>query len=286
MIASGPNPGSVVYTIEARTTLPRITAIRLEALPDPSLPKGGPGRDIYGNFQVNGVEIEAEPIGPQAFGSCPGRVQGHQVRRWRSEPRHVLPEDSVARCLRAARMADRRQPGRHAAAAPDRLHPRASAQQPRRNAPARQAQASTGRWSASRSAASGCRSRPAPRRSASSRFRRSCGRSWRAAADRTEQQRKDLNTLYRTVATSLKPARDRLAALQKELKALGIPTALVMRERIVHERPSAYVRRRGSFLDKGSRSTPACPPSCTRSATTRCRTASGWRAGSSTNGTR
>ena len=71
---------------------------------------------------------------------------------------------------------------------------------------------------------------------------------------------------YRTVATSLKPVRDRMAALQKELKALGIPTALVMRERNVHERPSAYVRRRGSFLDKGSRSTLTCPPPSTRSA--------------------
>ena len=41
------------------TSLPRVTAIRLEALPDPSLPKGGPGRDPYGNFQMNGFEVEA-----------------------------------------------------------------------------------------------------------------------------------------------------------------------------------------------------------------------------------
>ena len=53
-----------------------------------------------------------------------------------------------------------------------------------------------------------------------------------AAADRTEQQRKDLAAFYRTVAVSLKPARDRIAELQKELRALGIPTALVMRERV------------------------------------------------------
>ena len=39
--------------------LPRVTAIRLEALPDPSLPKGGPGRDPYGNFQLNGFEVDA-----------------------------------------------------------------------------------------------------------------------------------------------------------------------------------------------------------------------------------
>ena len=62
---------------------------------------------------------------------------------------------------------------------------------------------------------------------------------------------KDLAAFYRTVAVSLKPTRDRIAELKKDLKALGIPTALVMRERPGYERPSAFVRRRGSFMDKG-----------------------------------
>jgi hypothetical protein len=72
-----------------------------------------------------------------------------------------------------------------------------------------------------------------------------------AAAGRTEQQRKDLAVFYRTVAVSLKPTRDRIAQLEKDLKAIGIPTALVMRERSGYERPTAFVRRRGSFMDKG-----------------------------------
>jgi hypothetical protein len=72
-------------------------------------------------------------------------------------------------------------------------------------------------------------------------------------ANRTSQQRNDLAAFYRTVARSLKPARDRLAEARKELSALGVPTALVMRERMSHERPSAFMRRRGSFLDKGER---------------------------------
>ena len=59
IVASGPNPGETIYTIAASTLLPSVTAVRLEALPDPSLPKGGPGRDPYGNFQINGIEIEA-----------------------------------------------------------------------------------------------------------------------------------------------------------------------------------------------------------------------------------
>ena len=71
----------------------------------------------------------------------------------------------------------------------------------------------------------------------------------RGRADR--QGAKDLAAFYRTVAVPLKPARDRIAELQKKLRALGIPTALVMRERAGYERPSAFVRRRGSFMDKG-----------------------------------
>ena len=62
IMASSANPGETTYTIEADAVLPRITAIRLEALPDPSLPKGGPGRDIYGNFQLNGVDAAAQPL--------------------------------------------------------------------------------------------------------------------------------------------------------------------------------------------------------------------------------
>ena len=44
ILASGTNPDRDVYTVVARPGLNRIIAIRLEALPDPSLPGGGPGR--------------------------------------------------------------------------------------------------------------------------------------------------------------------------------------------------------------------------------------------------
>src|SRR3954453_17534282 len=59
VVASVSNPGETVYTIDAKPLLAAITALRLEALPDPLLPKGGPGRDPYGNFQITGIEIEA-----------------------------------------------------------------------------------------------------------------------------------------------------------------------------------------------------------------------------------
>ena len=47
-------------TTRSSVTLPagRITGLRLEALPDPSLPKGGPGRDHYGNFVLTGFAVD------------------------------------------------------------------------------------------------------------------------------------------------------------------------------------------------------------------------------------
>ena len=56
VLASGPNPPLTSYTFTADTTLPGVTAVRLETLPDPSLPRGGPGRDGYGHFRVTGIQ--------------------------------------------------------------------------------------------------------------------------------------------------------------------------------------------------------------------------------------
>src|SRR4029079_2019195 len=59
VLSSGANPGETVYTVEGTTTGAHVSAVRIEAMPDPSLPKGGPGRDPYGNFVANGIEITA-----------------------------------------------------------------------------------------------------------------------------------------------------------------------------------------------------------------------------------
>src|SRR5215213_538128 len=59
VLASGPAPTTEAYVVRATTTLPRITGIRLEVLPDPGLPQGGPGRDYYGNFVLTGFTVAA-----------------------------------------------------------------------------------------------------------------------------------------------------------------------------------------------------------------------------------
>ena len=53
ILASGKNPDKDVYTLVARPGLGRITAIRVEAFADPTLPKNGPGRYPNGNFHLS-----------------------------------------------------------------------------------------------------------------------------------------------------------------------------------------------------------------------------------------
>jgi tetratricopeptide (TPR) repeat protein len=61
ILASGINPQRDVYFLLATTDLKQINAIRLEALPDPSLPGNGPGRALIGinagNFHLNKLRL-------------------------------------------------------------------------------------------------------------------------------------------------------------------------------------------------------------------------------------
>ena len=57
ILVSGKNPPTDTYTIKARSSLREITAIRLEALTDASLPAKGPGRAANGNIVLSDVEL-------------------------------------------------------------------------------------------------------------------------------------------------------------------------------------------------------------------------------------
>jgi hypothetical protein len=60
VLAGGLNPVADTYTVEGMTRLEGISALRLEAIPDPSLPHHGPGRDpTSGNFHLDGVRLGA-----------------------------------------------------------------------------------------------------------------------------------------------------------------------------------------------------------------------------------
>ena len=65
ILASGDNPACDTYTITAGSELKGITAIRLEVLPDRSLPGNGPGRAVNGNFALTEFRVTAAPRGSQ-----------------------------------------------------------------------------------------------------------------------------------------------------------------------------------------------------------------------------
>ena len=245
IVASGPNPASVVYNVEAVPAVPRITAVRLEALPDPSLPKGGPGRDIYGNFQLNGVQLLAgeselaiknirsddggaslDSFFPKTLSRDVYAPRGWRIDASREDPR--LPRQVVFSLATPLHVA----PGTRLTVRLKHQHTVVG------QAIGRFRLSVTGTTAPQRIVEVPARLRPVLAIPLS---------------ERTEQQRKDIAALHRSVAAALKPARDKLASLQKELRTLNIPTALVMQERSTYERPSSFVRRRGSFLDKGER---------------------------------
>ncbi len=62
ILASGANAGMDHYEITARTDRVAMTALRLEALTDPSLTGGGPGRASNGNFVLTGIDLEAQSV--------------------------------------------------------------------------------------------------------------------------------------------------------------------------------------------------------------------------------
>lgn len=60
ILATGAAPPNDTYTVMARTSLKGLTAFRLEALPDPSLPTGGTGRAADGNFVLSRFRVTIE----------------------------------------------------------------------------------------------------------------------------------------------------------------------------------------------------------------------------------
>lgn len=61
ILAKGTVPDRDIYTIVGNTPLAEITGVRLELLPDASLPAQGPGRAANGNFVLNEFTLKVQP---------------------------------------------------------------------------------------------------------------------------------------------------------------------------------------------------------------------------------
>ncbi len=255
VLASGPNPKLVTYTVAARTPLARITGLRLEALPDASLPKGGPGRDAYGHFRITALEAAVAPAAEPRRAPEPVRVETVRVDESAGafDPMLlVAPPSAVRDRTRASwainAMRDTERLPRHAvlaAAAPfgfdggTRVTLRID-----------QLDGTIGQGLGRFRIAVTDAADPLHGADLAPRLRQLLSI---AAAARTPAQADDMAAAFRAASPLLKPTRDALAAARTALAALEIPSTQVMRERVGFERPSFELRVRGSFAAKGER---------------------------------
>lgn len=233
ILASGANPGADDYVIEAKLPMGNITAVMLEALPHASLPRGGPGRDSYGNFFLTEFQAEvlrgkdSEPLTFCKTTADDGRISDRKFSQlWsvdasRDEqrlPRRMVfttdgpfgaPGDTIR-----IRIVQRSEFGGQGVGH-FRLAVTSSAE-PERIV------------------------RISPKL-----------RPLLARQQRTESERRSLTEYFRNIAPSTETERQRLREARRELDALGIVTTLVMGEAKSFERPSAVIRLRGNFTSTG-----------------------------------
>jgi tetratricopeptide (TPR) repeat protein len=62
ILVGGANPNKDTFTFVTQTRLPKIKALRLEALAHESLGNGGPGRVAHGNFALSEISVKAEAL--------------------------------------------------------------------------------------------------------------------------------------------------------------------------------------------------------------------------------
>jgi hypothetical protein len=247
VLATGKNPQADTYRLTASSKLRSIAAVRLEVLPDESLPHGGPGRDAEGNFFLSDFELQVSS----------GTGHRSQTAAWKA-----IEADEAQDGYEIKNLLDRK-PGQLAGwaiEADDKTPVRRQAvfipQEPL-EIPAdsvltitmkhqmRHASRNVGRFRVSVTA------KPDEAKLVTQIPARLRPLLAMAPEQRTPEQAQSLAAAYRRVAPSLDQTRVQLVDLKQDLLKLGIPTAMVMAERSGSERPSAYLRERGTFTSKG-----------------------------------
>jgi hypothetical protein len=245
ILASGKNPHEDTYELTASTDRAGITGVRIEVLPDPSLPKGGPGRDPDGNFFLSAFQVEAKPAsGASAAQKITFKEAVADESQGGYEIENVLKgskEGPVGWAIDP--MGSGTPLARQAVLVPDKpfgfeggtvlaIELKHEMKFASRN---------LGRF------------RLSVTTSADPKFVAEIPAHVRpileiAPAGRTEDQKKELAAAYRAISPLLQPDRDQMAKLKKQLDDLGIVTAMVMREKQSYDHPSTFVHTRGAFL--------------------------------------
>jgi hypothetical protein len=234
ILVSGENAQSETFTVEGTIKLSRLTGIRIEALPHQSLPRGGPGRDVYGNFLISSIQVEVAPA---------------------KSPAEWKPLE-----LRRALMDDGRRRGRVIwtidASREDNRLPRQLVLAPKSQVVLEgdtlvrvtivQNSEYTGQSLGHFRISATADADPSLILKISAKLRPVLETD---PAGRTPEQAKELSAYFREIAPSLAATGDQLEELRRELNSLNISTALVMGEQPGIDRPYDFIRMRGAFLN-------------------------------------
>jgi mono/diheme cytochrome c family protein len=243
LLASGEINPQDVYTITAKTNLTGITAIRIEAIPDQSLPGGGPGRDIYGNFALYGFDVQInsvnqpakkEPIVFVDASSDDGPVKNLLKRDFSSW--WIEATNDAVRMPRQAVFVAKTPFGDSSG-----THFEIKL---KHNNPAVKQTIGRFRFSVTTT------NKPTDVTNIAIKLRPLLNKPLET---RSKEEKAELAQYYLSIAPVLKPARERLNEARKALASLNILTAEVMGERPSYERPFTYLRNRGSFTSIGEK---------------------------------
>ncbi len=238
ILAGGANPEADTYTIKTSVPLTGVTGIRLEVLPDSSLPHNGPGRDAAGNFFLSDFDVQPAS-GPKVqwkkasaddaqegyeidgvVEKKPGRLSGWAINEGTDSslrrqavfvPEKPMATDSLVITLKHQMRHSSRNIGHFRISVTQNADPEFVVDIPASVRPVL--------------------SIPAEKR--------------------TDKQKQELSAAYRAVAPELNDTRKQMADLQHAVKALNINTAMIMREQSASIRPAAYIRERGTYTSPG-----------------------------------
>lgn len=234
---------SDVYTVSGDSPLETITAIRLEALPDPSLPQGGPGRVYYegpfGDFFLSTFRLLADGS-PVAIESA-----DHSFAAGGSPASNAIDDDP-----QSGWSINGGQGRRHTAVFRLREPLRGAAQLQVEMLFEKYYAAGLGRFRLSVTGDPAARKASAHPDSILALLRRTAD-SW------SEDERDALLRRFVEVAPELQAERDAIDALRRALPAF--PTTLVLEERPEDNVRRTFVRHRGEFLQPGEAVSPAIP---------------------------
>ncbi|MBL8191388.1 MAG: DUF1553 domain-containing protein, partial [Acidobacteria bacterium] len=255
LLASSKDPEFDEYIIKARLPLSKLSALRIEAMPDKSLPRGGPGRDLYGNFILSTIELTAngQPLRFTDGGWDDGLNRIDTKTFFNYE---MLNVSDRPRGWLINAMNDETRMMRQAAFALDKPF---AADKPvdltiRLRFLAGGLCQSIGRLRLSVTDSE----TPLKLVNVPAGLKLAM-----AKANRSEKEKRDLSAHFRSTTPLLKAERDQLKELQDAVRNLGIVTAMILQEKPGFDRPSTWVRERGNFYSHGDKvyaGTPASLP--------------------------